>query len=577
MAPTRGPQIRLTFGGKTGKKSGARETTTVKNNKRKRRLPSFSEAESTTSGGESDGESDFDEESEEADDESENPEAEALSHFATLDRGAGPSLLNQESVEFPELGEWTGFPDMSDAEDGPILGTDFEQTLFDSDDDQVYERVNEVSESEHEDDEDVERAETQLLAAEFNDDMTSHFANQIDGMSAYGFGDDSDEEGSVFFPFSSSDEANEAHERRVRFEEQLSIFEQQEVGVPHAFAALGHSPTMTRALLPSALPEKNGGDEEQQAAEPSDDDYDSDATEELEAPAQVWQMSSARRLSKAGNSPPVPIATRTPGQKGPVRGTFEDDGEKATAILDPSGRKLLFSDAHLIGGVFARKYGPSLPASPSNSFASAVLNESDSSQASDSPRPQTAHPLTTVDLMLSGLTSGEHASTDGQATGLPEAFMPADTSFLNNYITADLFGGEDDIAPDGRMQLEDMIVFDMDVDGTESHPESPMATSFLPDTMSAPSTPLAHLNHMNVAAFKRKAEPRCFDDAFPTPMRNKFVTPHKRKRRSTRYDSPYNNAHYQGVTPVQRITYNELPSSPAPSSSHMHKRRKTIL
>jgi len=301
-----------------------------------------------------------------------------------------------------------------------------------------------------------------------------------------------------------------------------------------------------------------------------------DATEELEAPAQVWQMSSVRRNSKAGSSPPVPVTKRTPGQKGPIRGTFEDDGEKATAILDASGKKLLFSDAHLIGGVFARKYGPSLPASPSNSFASAVLNESDSSQASGSPRPQTAQPLPAVDLMLSGLTSGEHASTDGQATGLPEAFMPADTSFLNNYITTDLFGGEDDINPDGQLRLEDMIVFDMDADGHESNPDSPMAASFLPDTMSAPSTPLAHLNHMNVSAFKRKAEPHYFDDTRPTPMKNKFATPHK-KRRPTRYDSPYNNAHYQGVTPVQRITCHELPSSPAPSSSHMHKRRKTIL
>ena len=292
-------------------------------------------------------------------------------------------------------------------------------------------------------------------------------------------------------------------------------------------------------------------------------------------------MSSVRRLSRAESSPPAPVARRTPGQKGPVRGTFDDDGEKATAILDPSGKKLLFSDAHLIGGVFARKYGPSLPASPSNSFASAVLNESDSSQASGSPPPQTAQPLPTVDLMLSGLTSGEHASTDGQATGLPEAFMPADTSFLNKYVTTDLFGGEDDTNPDGKLQLEDMIVFDMDANGNESNPGSPMATSFLPDSFSAPSTPvlgasLAHLNHMNVTAFKRKAEPHYFDDPLPTPMRNRFATPPKRKRRSTRYDSPYNNAHYQGVTPVQRITQYDHSSSPAPSL-YMHKRRKTIL
>jgi len=275
MPPTRGPQLKLTFGGKTGKKHGVQETTPVKNNSnnRKRRLPSFSEAESTSSGGESDGESGVDEESEEADDESEDPEAVALPHFATLRGGAGPTPLNQESVGLPELGEWAGFPDLSDAEDVLVLGTDFETTLFDSDDDHVYEGVNEVSDSEHDNDEAINRAEEELLAAEFGDDMTSHFANQIDGMSAYGFGDDSDGEGSVFFPFSSSDEANEGHGRRVRFEEQMSILEQQEVGVPHAFAVLGHSPTMTRALLPSALPDRNS-DEGKRDAEPSDDDYD---------------------------------------------------------------------------------------------------------------------------------------------------------------------------------------------------------------------------------------------------------------------------------------------------------------
>ena len=300
---------------------------------------------------------------------------------------------------------------------------------------------------------------------------------------------------------------------------------------------------------------------------------------ELEAPAQAWQMSSARRTTKVESPPPAPVGRGTSGQKGPVRGIFEDDGAKATAILDPSGKKLLFSDAHLIGGVFARKYGPSLPASRSNSFASAVLNETDSSQASGSPRPQTAQPIPSVDLMLSGLTSGEHAPTDGQATGPLEAFMPADTSFLNNFITTDLFGGEDDINPDGDLRLEDIIAFGTNTDDNESVCDSPMPTSFLPDTgISTPSTPLAHLNHMNVAAFKRKAEPHRFDaPPLPSPMRNNFLTPHKRKRRSTRNDSPYNNAHYQGVTPVQRITCDELPSSPAPSSSHMHKRRRTMF
>jgi len=284
MPPSRGPQIKLTLGGKTGKKNGAQKTTTVRNSKKKSRLSSFSEAESTTSGDKSDGESDMDEASEEADDESEDPEADALSHLAKLPCGAGPTPSNQESAGFPELGEWAGFPDLPDTKDPYDIEQDLEKTIFDSDDDLVYERVNEVSESENENDADLERAEEALLTAEFDEERTSHFANQIDGMSAYGFGDDSEdeEEGSIFFPFSSSDEANEAHERRVHFQEQMSFIEQQEVGMPHAFTVLGHSPTMTRSLLPSAmLPsgltlsnENSDEEEEQHHGEPAEDDYD---------------------------------------------------------------------------------------------------------------------------------------------------------------------------------------------------------------------------------------------------------------------------------------------------------------
>lgn len=280
----RGPHIKLTIGGKIRNKNGVRKTTTVKSNNRKKRNSSLSDAASTTSGAESESESDIDEESEEADDESDEPEADALSYAAEVPRGAGPSLLNQNFVPHPEPGEWAGFPDMSDDQDPYVVDRSIEKAIFESDDDMVYERVNEVSDSEFGDDQAVLQAQEdftaelqggELSATEYGEDMTSHFANQIDGMSAYGFGDGSDDEESTFLPFSSGDET-EAHPRHVRFEEQMNFFEQQEVGVPHAFAVLGHSPTMTRALLPSALTDENGDDDddEKQADEPTEDDYD---------------------------------------------------------------------------------------------------------------------------------------------------------------------------------------------------------------------------------------------------------------------------------------------------------------
>lgn len=255
-----------------------------------------------------------------------------------------------------------------------------------------------------------------------------------------------------------------------------------------------------------------------------------------------------------------------------MRGIFEDAGDKVTAILDPTGKKLLLSDPHLLGGVFARRFGPSAPASPSVGFSDAVFGESGSSLASDSPRPQSAH-MANVDPIMAGLISG----TNGHATGMPEAFMPSNSNFLNDLVAGDIFDAEED-DPETTLRLEDMIAFGEDTDD-ESTVDSPIVPNpFAAHSISAPGTPLAHLNQYNVAAFKRNMEPTYFQSS-PAPLRNKFTTPLKRKRRNIRNDSPYNHSHYDGVTPVQRITAmdHEVSSSPAPSSVRMHKRRKTIL
>lgn len=259
-----------------------------------------------------------------------------------------------------------------------------------------------------------------------------------------------------------------------------------------------------------------------------------------------------------------------------MRGIFEDAGDKVTAILDPTGKKLLLSDPHLLGGVFARRFGPSVPASPSVGFSDAVFGDSGSSQATDSPRPQSAQ-MTNVDPMFAGLISGANASLNGQATGLPEAFIPSNSSFLNDLVAGDLFDGEEE-DPETTLRLEDMIAFGEDTDD-ESTVDSPIVPNpFTAHSMSAPGTPLAHLNQYNVAAFKRNMTSTYFGSS-PAPLRNTFASPLKRKRRATRNDSPYNHSHYAGVTPVQRISAmdHELSSSPAPSFAKMHKRRKTMF
>ena len=172
----------------------------------------------------------------------------------TLVREVGPfdnaSLAGSVDSMF---GDQSGYYNTND---DPDLSPDenlkrFEDQIFtnsDDDDDEAYRGVDEISDS---DDDDVDRyEEQQLIAALVDEDIPDEefYLNQIDGLSAYGFGDESD--GTVPFPPSSRGSdiavATEAvHERHVRFDmESAHTFQMQ----------LSSSPTISRALLPSALP-----------------------------------------------------------------------------------------------------------------------------------------------------------------------------------------------------------------------------------------------------------------------------------------------------------------------------------
>lgn len=266
------------MGGKSSQRGGRKRGFASKKTIRHSLPPTISDAESTSSGDVSD-DADYDEQTDDADDESEEseePEVEFPSHLASLRGGTGPPDNTHSLYHLPEPDTWTGFPD-SDQESFPDWLNDEElrKTLFDSDDDdQVYERVNEVSDSDNDDDEDVERAEAAFYEAqlqdEFNSPWASHFANQIDGMSAYGFGDgDSSEEINVF-AFSGSDDLNDSQARRVHFEEH------QSPALEKAMAVLADSPTISRSLLPAALQygEANATTDHDDKDENQEDDYD---------------------------------------------------------------------------------------------------------------------------------------------------------------------------------------------------------------------------------------------------------------------------------------------------------------
>lgn len=222
--------------------------TTVQQAKRKRAASTASDSSS----GDLDGEDASDEDSSSEDDEE--PAVMAPSR-EPLVREVGPldnaSLAGSVDSMFGDHNAYYTTNDDPDLSPDENLKR-FEDQIFtnsDDDDDEAYRGVDEISDS---DDDDVDRyEEQQLIAALSDDDIPDEefYLNQIDGLSAYGFGDESD--GTVPFPPSSrgSDTGpvpEAVHERHVRFD----------MDSAHTFQLqLSSSPTISRALLPSALPD----------------------------------------------------------------------------------------------------------------------------------------------------------------------------------------------------------------------------------------------------------------------------------------------------------------------------------
>ena len=207
---------------------------------------------SDSSGGDLDGEDASDEDSQSEEDEEPAVIAPSRQTFVS-----GPGQFDNISLAGSVDSMFGDFEDYYNPEDDPKLSPDenlkrFENQVFansDDDDDEAYRGVDAISDSEDDDGDKYE--EQQLLAALTDDEIPDEefYLNQIDGLSAYGFGDESD--GTVRFPPSSRGSDAEATtepiaQRHVRFDmESAHTFHMQ----------LSSSPTISRALLPSALPE----------------------------------------------------------------------------------------------------------------------------------------------------------------------------------------------------------------------------------------------------------------------------------------------------------------------------------
>jgi hypothetical protein len=126
----------------------------------------------------------------------------------------------------------------------------YENELFagsDDDDDDAYEAVNDISDS---DDGMREDSEEQIEAFD-EQDILHEFLDDIDGLSAVGYGGDLDPlEALTAFSDESGSSTDAAVQRRVHF--QIDVEQRKNM----LTASL--SPLLTRALLPSALPEDTG-------------------------------------------------------------------------------------------------------------------------------------------------------------------------------------------------------------------------------------------------------------------------------------------------------------------------------
>ncbi|OCT49104.1 hypothetical protein CLCR_04709 [Cladophialophora carrionii] len=525
---------------------------TKKSGKRKRAATPVSVDSSSSFGGFDSADDASDEDSEEdADDEDDLPAVKAPSRSGHMN-GAGRKFRTvHDNVSMAGSDSMFGdFDNYYEEDEDPNVSPEenrkrFEEKVFadsDEDDNDVYEAVDDISDSD--DDLDERRIQQQELLVMLPEEELSDtdILNQIDGLSAYGFGDDSD--GSIYrFPSSQSgDSATEAvAERHVHFAADAD---------PTLFMRMSESPTITRALLPSALPDTpfpNHGVDNRVGGLVEDLD-DSDLTDDC-LPEEALQSTPNRFEQRRNASPPPSPPRKKSGKKparrkGPPRGIFIDEGDKTSGILDSSGKIILMTNPHLLGEEFARRYGASQTSSPDVGFAE-LIEESDAGDRESTDLMVGPTP----DIMLASLNSVNNGPLNqGQAIGPLEAFYPS-TNFL---FDDDILGGfQGDELGEDVIDLADVIQFDSDSEESDSV-ASPIS---MPRGQNLLGNDFAHLNSGNVTAFRRNADPAM--SRLPSHLdvnltSSPLATPAPRHRKRT-HSSPYTSSHYKGVTPVQRM------------------------
>ncbi|RMD43736.1 hypothetical protein DV735_g1397, partial [Chaetothyriales sp. CBS 134920] len=472
---------------------------TVQQKKRKRAASTPSETSSSSSDAEDEA-SEGDDESDADDENSEEPLG-AASSVGTLPVQTGHSFPSSFEDFASDADNESMFDSNFQLQNGDINlfsvgGVSGPFATDDDNDDEAYKAVDDISDS---DDEDVEAYEEQQLLAMLSDDeiVEGELLNQIDGLSEYGFGNESDS--TTHFHSPPESDLEHMPQRHVHFG-----FDSPEA----LHRGLSISPTISRALLPSALPEHLGIYPDPPSSS-SSDTYDSDATDEDLPPAAIQQAAAAAKDKPAtlepGQQPErSPNATpkakaKTPQQRrGPPRGIFIDEGTKASGILDSSGKVLLITHPHLLGDEFAKRYGNSAPASPSAGFQELLDGSDAESMGGIFDSVPLLDPNAVGDALLAQISSPAGVQN----------MMPAGSSFApdfgsNPFMLDDVFS--DDLGED-VIDIADVIKFDESDDSDDPGTPIYMPPKNQLSSVSARNSVPSFVN-AGVTAFRNNTDP----------------------------------------------------------------------
>ena len=307
-----------------------------------------------------------------------------------------------------------------------------------------------------------------------------------------------------------------------------------------------------------------------------------DATDE-DLPAEAVQQAAAEReeavegKNEEKTTPTAKVASKKPQRKGPPRGIFIDEGDKASGILDPTGKILLITHPHLLGEEFARRYANSPSSTPSSGFLELIegSDAGDSQATGDAAAPADVDPLVTA---LAATDSAESVNIR-VAMGLGEAPYPAPGFSAADYLFEGNF--QDDNAGEDVMGIDDVIQFD-DSDGSDEK-TSPIYMPPKQDLLSSNGNKIPSFAHTNVTAFRNNADPSFtpFGTSHFAQQLAELTTPTRRtpstRKRKRVVDSPYSSSHYAGVTPIQRIRDPNPPSAPATPDSTVRPKRRRLM